>query len=73
VLDGVSENRQNNVLPILGRPTMVTMNIDGMGTVDAPAILLSKDQARHLATLITEILGLEDDNHMRAFRISVAR
>jgi hypothetical protein len=67
VLDGVSENWQNNVLPILGRPTIATIDIDGIGAVDAPAILLSKDQARHLATLITEILGPEDGNHVREF------
>jgi hypothetical protein len=33
-----------------------------MGLINAPAILVSQDQARHLATQIAEILGAEKEN-----------
>jgi uncharacterized metal-binding protein len=59
VLEGVSEKWQMNVLQIRGCPTRVKVMVDGYGAVDAPAIALTPDQARRLATQITEILGLE--------------
>jgi hypothetical protein len=59
VLEGVSEKWQMNVLQIRGCPTRVKVMVDGYGAVDAPAIALTPDQARHLATQITEILGVE--------------
>lgn len=62
VLDGVSERWQMNVLQILGCPTIEQVNVDGHGTVEALAIRLTQDQARHLATQITELLGPETRN-----------
>ncbi len=59
VLEGVSERWQMNVLQIRGCPTRVKVILDGYGTVDAPAISLTPNQARHLARQITEILGPE--------------
>lgn len=59
VLEGVSEKWQMNVLQIRGCPTQVKVVVDGYGAVDTPAIALTPDQARHLATQISEILGLE--------------
>ncbi len=57
VLEGVSENWQMNILQIRGCPTRVKVTLEGYGTVDAAAISLSPNQARHLATQIIEILG----------------
>lgn len=62
VLEGVSDKWQMNLLQIRGCPTRVKVVVDGYGTVDAPAISLTANQARHLATQITEILGLETTN-----------
>jgi len=59
LLEGVSENWGMNVLQILGHPTLARVVIDGHGTVEAPAIRLSREQARHLATQIVELLGME--------------
>jgi len=59
VLEGVSEKWQMNVLQVRGCPTRVKVMVEGYGVVDAPAIALTQDQARHLATQISEILGLE--------------
>jgi hypothetical protein len=59
VLEGVSEKWQMNVLQVRGNPTRVRVMVDGYGAIDAPAITLTPDQARHLATQITEILGFE--------------
>jgi hypothetical protein len=36
------------------------VEVDGHGTIEAPAILLSQTQARHLATQIIELLGPEN-------------
>ena len=57
VLQGVSKKWQKNVLQVRGCPTRVEVTLDGYGTVDAPAISLTPDQARHLALRILEILG----------------
>jgi hypothetical protein len=62
ILEGVSDQWQMNVLQIRGCPTRVKVVVDGYGTVDAPAISLTADQVRHLATQITEILGPERTN-----------
>lgn len=62
LLEGVSEKWGMNVLHILGRPASVTVEVDGHGTMDAPAILLSQPQGRHLATQIIELLGPEDQD-----------
>ena len=59
VLEGVSEQWQMNVLQIRGRSTRVKVALDGYGTLDAPAISLTANQAHHLATQIMEILGRE--------------
>jgi hypothetical protein len=56
VLDGVSDKWQTNILPVLGQQTVATLNVEGRGEIDAPAIRLSREQARHLATQITELL-----------------
>ena len=45
---------------ILGRPGFAKVEVDGHGTIEAPAILLSQTQARHLATQIIELLGPEN-------------
>jgi hypothetical protein len=66
VLDGVSERWQMNVLQVLACPTRAKVTVEGCGTIDAPAILLTPAQARHLATQITEILGPEGSNRGRA-------
>lgn len=62
LLEGVSDKWQMNVLQIRGCPTRVKVVVDGYGTVDAPAISLTANQARHLATQISEILGSERTN-----------
>jgi len=49
-----------NVLHVRGCPTIVKVRVDGKGIVEAPAISLTPDQARHLATQITEIVGPEN-------------
>jgi hypothetical protein len=59
VLDGVSEKWQMNVLQVRGCSTSIKVNVDGFGLIEAPAILLKVEQARHLATQIIEILGPE--------------
>src|SRR5215471_1329699 len=59
VLEGVPERWQMNVLQILAQRTSTKVSVDGFGTIEAPAIVLTQDQARHLATQITEILGPE--------------
>lgn len=59
ILDGVPELWHMNVLQILGRLTIAQVDLDGYGTIEAPAIRLSQDQARHLSTQITELLGPE--------------
>jgi len=60
VLDDVQEQWQTNVLQIRGRPDSASVKVDGYGTIVAAAFVLSPEQARHLATQIIEILGLED-------------
>jgi hypothetical protein len=60
LLDGITEKWQMNVLQILGRPGSAKVEVDGHGTIEAPAILLSQTQARHLATQIIELLGPEN-------------
>jgi len=59
VLEGAPERWQTNVLQIRGSPVRVNVELDGHGTIDAPAISLSPQQARRLAAQITEILGPE--------------
>jgi hypothetical protein len=59
LLEGVSEKWGMNVLQILGRPASATVEVDGHGTILAPAIVLSQSQVRHLATQIIELLGPE--------------
>jgi hypothetical protein len=61
VLEDISEKWGMNQLQILGRPAFVKVKVDGHGTIDAPAILLSQSQARHLATQIIELLGSENN------------
>jgi len=50
-----------NVLQLIGRPAAATVEVDGHGTILAPAIVLSQSQARHLATQIIELLGPESN------------
>jgi hypothetical protein len=57
VLEGVSEKWQMNVLQVLATPTSANVVLEGRGPIDAIAFVLSQAQARHLATLITELLG----------------
>jgi hypothetical protein len=57
VLDGVSQRWGMNVLQILARPSSAQVTIEGRGTVSAPALVLSKQQARDLARQIIEMLG----------------
>jgi hypothetical protein len=59
VLEGVPDRWQMNVLQILALRTCAKVSVAGFGTIEAPAIVLTQDQARHLATQITEILGPE--------------
>ena len=59
VLEGVPERWQMNMLQILALRTSALVRVDGFGMIEAPAIVLTQDQARHLATQITEILGPE--------------
>jgi hypothetical protein len=47
------------VLQIRGCPTRIKVILDGYGTVDAPAISLTPNQARRLATQIAELLEPE--------------
>jgi hypothetical protein len=63
VLYEISEQWQRNILQVLGRTTVASVNVDGLGAIAAPAIHLSKEQARHLATQITEILGPESERY----------
>ena len=65
LLEGVSEKWGMNVLQILGRPGSAEVEIDGQGTINAPAIVLSQSQARHLATQIIELLGPEHQGGMQ--------
>ena len=57
VLEGVSEKWQRNVIQIRGNAMRVSVELDGHGTINAPAISLTPDQALHLARQISEILG----------------
>jgi len=59
VLDGVPDGWQMNVLQVLATSASALVTLDGPGTIRAPALLISPDQARHLATQIAELLGLE--------------
>ena len=65
VLDGVPERWQMNVLQVLACPTRAQVTVAGRGTIDAPAIVLTPAQARHLAAQITEILGPEGSHRLR--------
>jgi hypothetical protein len=47
-----------NVLQILARPSSAQVTMEGHGTVVAPAILLSTQQARQLACQIIELVGV---------------
>jgi hypothetical protein len=57
VLNGVSDQWQRNVLQIRGDLIQVQLHLEGYGTIEAPAIALSPEQARHVAEQITEILA----------------
>ena len=72
ILEGISEKWEMNVLQILGRPISARVEVDGHGTIDTPAILLSQSQARHLATQIIELLGPES-HAIQLFAGEVAR
>jgi hypothetical protein len=67
LLEGISEKWQMNVLQILGRPALARVKLDGYGTIDAPAILLTQSQARHLAAQIIELLGPENRDNISSF------
>ena len=73
LLEGPSEKWQMNVLQILGRPTSAKVELEGRGTIEAPAILLSQTQARHLATQIIEILGPEIQSSIHVLVGNVGR
>jgi len=57
VLEGVNDRFQMNVLQLLARRTSIRVTVDGYGTVEPTAYVITRDQARHLATQITELLG----------------
>ena len=59
VLEGVRGDWQANVLQVLARPGSAEVTVEGHGVVQATAFSPSPDQARHLATQITELLGGE--------------
>jgi hypothetical protein len=59
VVEGVSEEWDQNVLQVMATPGRVHVDIAGRGTVTATAFRLSRDQARRLAVEITQILGSE--------------
>jgi hypothetical protein len=59
VLEGVPDEWQKNVLQVLASPTTAEVTVEGCGTIDAVAFRLTQEQARHLATQITELLGPE--------------
>ena len=59
ILEGVPDKWQKNVLQVLASPTTAEVTVDGCGPVDAVAFRLTQEQARHLATQITELLGPE--------------
>jgi hypothetical protein len=73
VLEGVSEKWGMNVLQILGRPTCAMVEVEGYGTIEAPAILLSQSQARHLATQIIELLGPENKHTIQLLIGDISR
>lgn len=72
ILEGVSETWGMNVLQILGRPASAKVELEGLGTIEAPAIFLSQSQARHLATQIIELLGPESRGPFQLLIGSVA-
>jgi len=59
VLEGVSPKWQMNILQVLATPTSAPTTVEGHGIVQPLAFRISPDQARHLATQITELLGPE--------------
>ena len=57
VVDGVPGKWGQNVLQIVAAPGCVHVEIAGRGVVTAAAFRLSRDQARRLATEITQLLS----------------
>ena len=59
VLEGVPTKWQMDVLQFVAVPTTIQVYLEGCGTIQPVAYQLSQEQARHLATQITELLGPE--------------
>jgi hypothetical protein len=57
ILEGVSTRWQMNILQLLGEPSAVQVAVYGHDDVHPVAYRISLDQARHLATQLTELLG----------------
>jgi hypothetical protein len=56
-LEGIPEEGQTTSIIALARPVNAQVNLEGYGSFQARAFLLTKEQARDLAVRITEIVG----------------
>jgi len=61
VVDGVSEEWDQNVLQVMAAPGYVHVDMAGRGMVTATAFRLSRDQALRLAVEIRQLLGSKPD------------
>jgi hypothetical protein len=59
MLEGVPAQWQMNVLQVLAKPAPLQVALEGQGDVDVIGYQITRDQARHLATQIAELLGTE--------------
>jgi hypothetical protein len=59
VVDGASEEWDQNVVQVMAAPGCVHVDMVGRGMVTATAFRLSRDQALRLAVEITQLLGSE--------------
>ena len=59
VVEGVSEEWDQNVVQVMAAPGCVHVDMVGRGMVTATAFRLSRDQALRLAVEITQLLGSE--------------
>ena len=56
VLEGIKTKWQTHVIQVPGALTTAKVEVDGFGEIDATALVVTKDQARHLAAEIDELL-----------------
>jgi hypothetical protein len=57
VLDGVSAKWQMNLIQMLATPTSLRVNVEGHGTVEPIAFVITQEQARLLVAQIIQTLG----------------